>query len=165
MKNIKENCDKVAKLEMEKTGREYDIQQLLLTEDNVMRLVELLANDEITLLNDIEEHDTITFTDKINWIDFICKIKNKIDKVNYLSSFDDYHYDAFRETIQESANTITIHYNDDLDLGMIRYDFDKIILFDKKHKKQVEGLLNGKVEAYLLPTYNNDTIEAIIEEL
>lgn len=48
---------------------------------------------------------------------------------------------------------------------MIRYDLDQIIVFDKSHKKAIKELLNNKIEAYLLPSYDEETITAIIAKL
>ena len=125
---------------------DYQIADLFLNENKAEKLVKQLKNGDIDLINDLELFDKIIYTDKLNWIEFNYNLKNKIDKVNYLTNCDNYQYDKFNEMIEDSANTTTIHYNDQLDLGMIRYDFENIILFDKEHKNEVKSLLKDKVE-------------------
>lgn len=137
----------------------------MLSENKANKLIKDLENEEISLLEDLERYDEIVYTDKLVWMDFIYTIKRKIDKVNYLTSSDNYHYEQFRDLIIENANTITVHYNGKLDLGMIIYDFDKVIIFDEKHEEQIEKMLKGKIEAYVLPSYDKNLIEQIVGEL
>lgn len=157
--------EKITNLESANTFTNYNITEVLLNEDKANKLIENLENDEITLLDDLECYDEIVFTDKLIWMDFVYTIKRKIDQVNYLDSMDNFHHDQFREVIIENANTITVHYNDKLDLGMIKYDFDKVIIFDEEHENEIEELLKDKVEAYVLPNYDRNVIEQIIEKL
>jgi hypothetical protein len=162
MKNI---IEQITKLENENTGYDYNITDLFLNEDKANELIEKMENGEIELINDIECYDEIIYTDKLNWIEFNYDLKTKIDKVNYLTNSDNYQYDKFRNLIVENANTITVHYNDELDLGIVRYDLDKIILFDKEHENQIDEILKNKIEAYVLPNYDKNVIEQIIEKL
>lgn len=157
--------EKITNLESANTFTNYNITEVLLNEDKANKLIENLENDEITLLDDLECYDEIVFTDKLIWMEFVYAIKRKVDQVNYLTSSDNYQYDTFRDLIIENANTITVHYNGKLDLGMIKYDFDKVILFDEEHDEQIEEMLKGKVEVYMLPNYDRNVIEQIIEEL
>nr|DAI60382.1 MAG TPA: hypothetical protein [Caudoviricetes sp.] len=162
MKNI---IEQITKLENENTGYDYNITDLFLNENKANELIEKMGNGEIELINDIECYDEIIYTDKLNWIEFNYDLKRKIDKVNYLTNSDNYQYDKFRNLIVENANTITVHYNDELDLGIVRYDLDKIILFDKEHENQIDEILKNKIEAYVLPNYDKNVIEQIIEKL
>lgn len=162
MKNI---IEQITKLENENTGYDYNITKVLLSEDKANKLVEQLENEEVSLLDDLEYYGEIVYTDILIWMDFVYTIKRKIDQVNYLDSMDNFHHDQFREVIIENANTITVHYNGKLDLGMIKYDFNKVIIFDEEHENEIEELLKDKVEACVLPSYNRNIIEQIIEEL
>lgn len=162
---MKKIIEKIAGLENENTGYDYNITELLLNEEKANKLIKDLENGKITLLDDLECYNQIVYTDKLNWMEFIYRIKRKIDKVNQLTISDNYQYDQFKDLIEENANTITMHYNDELKLGMIKYDFDKVIIFDKEHENGIEEMLKGKVEAYLLPNYDEKIIEQIIEEL
>ena len=144
---------------------DYQITDLFLSENKADKLVKQLKNGDIDLINDLELYDKIIYTDKLNWIEFNYNLKNKIDKVNYLTNCDNYQYDKFNEMIEGSANTATIHYNENLDLGMVRYDFDQIFLFDKKHKNEVKALLKDKVEGYLVPKYDTNIINEIVKNV
>lgn len=155
----------ITKLESKNTGCDYNITEVLLNKNKTNKLVEQLENDEIQLINDIECFDEIVYTNKLNWIEFNYNLKNKIDKINYLTSEDNYQYDQFRKVIIENANTITVHYNNELDLGMVRYDLDQIILFDEEHSNKIAEMLKGKVEVYVLPYYDENIIKQIIEKL
>lgn len=161
MKNI---IEQITKLENGNTGYNYNVTKVLLNEDKANKLVEQLENEEISLLEDLECYDEIIYTDKLNWMEFIYLLKNKIDQINYLDNMDNFHFDQFREMIKENVNTITIHYNDKLDLGIIKYDFDNVIIFDEEHDEIIEKMLKNKVEAYFLPKYDKNVIEQIIEE-
>lgn len=162
MKNIKEQ---IAKLESENSFTDYNITKVFLSEDKAKKIIEQLENEKNSLLDDLEYYDQIVYTDKLNWMDFIYTIKKKIDQVNYLDSMDNYQYDYFRDLIIDKPDTINVHYNDKLDLGMIKYDFDKVIIFDEAHENEIEEMLKGKVEAYVLPNYDKNIIEQIIEKL
>lgn len=162
---MKKIIEQIAKLESENTGYDYNITKVFLSEEKANKLIKQLENEKISLLDDLECYDQIVYTDKLNWMDFIYTIKRKIDQVNYLDSMDNFHYDQFKNLIEENANTITVHYNEKLDLGMITYDFDKVIIFDEAHENEIEEMLKGKIEAYLLPNYNKNVIEQIIEKL
>ena len=162
MENI---IEQITELEDKNTGYDYNITDLFLNKNKSNELIKKMENGEIELINDVECCDKIVYTNKLNWMDFVYKIKNKIDNVKFLTSSDNYQYDQFRDLIEENANTITVHYNRNLDLGMMRYDFDQIILFDENHKNQIEEILKGKVEAYVLPSYDKNVIEQIIKEL
>lgn len=162
MKNI---IEQITNFESENTGYNYNITDLLLSEDKANKLVEALKKEEIQLINDVECFDEIVYTDKLNWMEFNYSLKRKIDQMNYLTSENNFQYDQFRDLIIENVNTITVHYNDNLDLGMIKYDFDKVIIFDEEHEEQIEELLKSKVEAYVLPNYDKNVIDKIIEEL
>lgn len=162
MKNIIET---IAGLEIKNSGVKYNIEDISLSEDKANKLIEQLENEEISLLEDLECYDEIVYTDKLNWMEFNYNLKHKIDKVNYLTSSDNYQYDSFRDLIVEQPQTTIVHYNDKLDLGMIIYDFDKVVLFDEKHDEEVEEMLEGKIEAYVLPNYDENVIKQIIEKL
>lgn len=162
MKNIIET---IREIENENTGYDYNITKVFLSEEKANKLIKQLENEKISLLDDLEYHDQIVYTDKLNWMDFVYAIKGKIDQVNFLVSMDNFHHDQFRELIEENANTITVHYNEKFDLGMIKYDFDKVIIFDEAHENEIEEMLKGKIEAYVLPNYDKNIIEQIIEKL
>lgn len=157
--------EQIEQIELDNTGYDYNINQLLLTEDRINELLQNMEKGDIELINDIDCYDEIAFTDKSVWMDFVYKIKEKIDKINYLSVSDNYQYDAFNDIVKGNPNTVTIHYNDKLDLGMIRYDFNQIVIFEKKYENEVKRILNDKVEAYVLPHYDNQIVEQLIEEL
>lgn len=161
---MKKIIEQITKLENGNTGYNYNVTKVLLNEDKANKLVEQLENEEISLLEDLECYDEIIYTDKLNWMEFIYLLKNKIDQINYLDNMDNFHFDQFREMIKENVNTITFHYNDKLDLGIIKYDFDNVIIFDEEHDEIIEKMLKNKVEAYFLPKYDKNVIEQIIEE-
>lgn len=161
---MKTTVEIIRTLEIKNSGTDYDINKLFLSELKQIDLIEMLSNEEITLVS-LQSYDQIIYTDKLNWMEFIYAIKDKTDKVNYIDSCDNYHYDKFRDLIQEKPGTLTISYDEQIDLGMVRYDFDKIVLFDKAHANEIKKMLNGKVEAYVLPKYDKQIIDQIINEL
>lgn len=162
---MKKIIETIREIENENTGYDYNITKVFLSEEKANKLIKQLENEKISLLDDLEYHDQIVYTDKLNWMDFVYAIKGKIDQVNFLVSMDNFHHDQFRELIEENANTITVHYNEKFDLGMIKYDFDKVIIFDEAHENEIEEMLKGKIEAYVLPNYDKNIIEQIIEKL
>lgn len=162
---MKKIIETIREIENENTGYDYNITKVFLSEEKANKLIKQLENEKISLLDDLEYHDQIVYTDKLNWMDFVYAIKGKIDQVNFLVSMDNFHHDQFRELIEENANTITVHYNEKFDLGMIKYDFDKVIIFDEAHENEIEEMLKGKIEAHVLPNYDKNIIEQIIEKL
>ena len=163
MKNLK--LEQIIGLENKNGGNNLAITDVLFNESRANEIIELLENDELSLTSDVLGYDTITYTDKNIWMDFVYDLKRKIDTINYLTISDNYQYDKFRDIVEDNANTITIHYNDELDLGLLKCELDKFMLFDKTNKNEIKELLVGRVEAYVLPNYDTDVVNNLIEVL